>query len=123
MSTSWCTCEPTETARSLGDDTHAVVTRPKWAPEHGLHRVWSRCVGGWRAWLDRCSKQGRGQRSERKTPTPCASGKETEKGDGETTLRLFWLSHALCIFNANRPVQSTAVLYVSVHDGGKVGTE
>ena len=38
MSTSWCTCEPTETARSLGDDTHAVGTRPKWAPEHGLHR-------------------------------------------------------------------------------------
>ena len=28
---SCCMCEPMETAQSLGDDTHAVVTRPKWA--------------------------------------------------------------------------------------------
>ena len=24
----------------FGDDTHAVVTRPKWHGEHGPHRVW-----------------------------------------------------------------------------------
>ena len=31
MTPSWCMCEPTETAQSLGDDTHAVAIRPKWA--------------------------------------------------------------------------------------------
>ena len=36
---SCCMCEPTETAQSLSDDTHAVATRPKWAREHGLHAV------------------------------------------------------------------------------------
>ena len=39
MSMSCCTCEPMETAQSLGDDTHAVGTRPKWARKHGL-RIW-----------------------------------------------------------------------------------
>ena len=34
-----CMCEPVETAQSLGDDTYAVVTRPKWAREQGLHKV------------------------------------------------------------------------------------
>ena len=35
------------------DDTHAVVARPKWAREHGLH---TRCVDGLRVWpIDRCS--------------------------------------------------------------------
>ena len=29
MSMSCCMCEPMETAQSLGDDTHAVVTQPK----------------------------------------------------------------------------------------------
>ena len=33
-----CQDEPTEMAQSLGDDTHAVVTQPKEAREHGLHR-------------------------------------------------------------------------------------
>ena len=31
VSTFCCMCEPLETAQSLGDDTHAVVTRPRWA--------------------------------------------------------------------------------------------
>ena len=55
----------------LGDDTHAVVTRPRWAREHGRHnRVWSRCVGGWEACpTDNCNKDT--GRSERKTPIPC----------------------------------------------------
>ena len=39
MSISCCMCEPMETAQSLGDDSHAVVTRPKWAWEHRLQRV------------------------------------------------------------------------------------
>ena len=34
---SCCMCELLETAQFLGDDTHAVVTRPVWASEHGLH--------------------------------------------------------------------------------------
>ena len=33
---SCCMCEPMETAQSLGDDTHAVVKRPKWAWEYGI---------------------------------------------------------------------------------------
>ena len=37
MSTCLCMCEPVETAQSLGDDTHAVVKRPKWALEHERH--------------------------------------------------------------------------------------
>ena len=32
-----CMCEPVVTAQSLGDETHAVVTRPRWAREHGQH--------------------------------------------------------------------------------------
>ena len=63
MSMSCCMRETVETAQSLGNDTHAVVARPKWAREHGLH---TKCcasleVGGLQAWpIDRCSKQGRG---------------------------------------------------------------
>ena len=37
MSTCLCMCEPMETAQSLGDDTHAVVKRPKWPSEHERH--------------------------------------------------------------------------------------
>ena len=40
-------CEPVEPARSLGVDTHAVVTRPQCAREHGLH---TQC-GHWRRWF------------------------------------------------------------------------
>ena len=36
---SCCMCEPSETAQSPGDDTHAVAARPKWIQEHGFHRV------------------------------------------------------------------------------------
>ena len=56
-------CEPMWTVQSLGDDTHAVVKRPKWAREHGLHteRRVSLGVGWLQAWpMDRSSKQGRG---------------------------------------------------------------
>ena len=34
---SCCMCEPMETAQPLDDDTHAVVTRAKWARENGTH--------------------------------------------------------------------------------------
>ena len=37
MPMSCCMCESQETAQSLGDDTHEVVKRPKWASEHGQH--------------------------------------------------------------------------------------
>ena len=47
---SCCMCEPTETAQSLGDDAHAVATRPKWAREHGTQSV-VLCVCGLRAGL------------------------------------------------------------------------
>ena len=40
MSMTCCVCEATEMEQSLGDDTHAVGTRPKWAREHGLHTKW-----------------------------------------------------------------------------------
>ena len=48
MSMSCCVYEPMETAQCLGDDTHAVIARPKWAREHGLRTdVWSSAsVGG-----------------------------------------------------------------------------
>ena len=37
MPTPCCMCEPLVTAQCLGDETHAVVTRPQWAGEHGQH--------------------------------------------------------------------------------------
>ena len=37
MSICCCMYEPTETAQSLGDDTHAVATRSKEAWKHGQH--------------------------------------------------------------------------------------
>ena len=37
MPTPCCMCEPVVTAQSLGDETHAVITRPQWAGEHGQH--------------------------------------------------------------------------------------
>ena len=44
-------CEPVETAQSLGDDTHVVVARPKWAREHGSHTECGHVVSmGLRAW-------------------------------------------------------------------------
>ena len=70
-------CEPMETAESLGDDTHAVVARPKWAREHGLHTecgpvVSMGCEPGPSM---TCSDEDAG-RSERKTPNPFV---ETDK--------------------------------------------
>ena len=64
MPTSCCMCEPLETAQSLGDDTHAVVSRPKSASEHGLHiGVQSALsVGGLTA---RCSNKLAGGRERR----------------------------------------------------------
>ena len=57
-------CEPVETAQSLGDDTHAVVARPKWAREHGLHTECGHVVSmGLRVWpIDDVPGQGRGQK-------------------------------------------------------------
>ena len=47
MTMSSCICEPLETAQSLGDDTHAVVTRLK---EHqSTHRT---VCGSWRRWVE-----------------------------------------------------------------------
>ena len=37
MSMCCCMCEKMETAQSFGDDTQAVVERPKWASEHQRH--------------------------------------------------------------------------------------
>ena len=55
---SCCVCELMETAPSSGEDTHAVVKKPKWAREHRLH---TKC-GPMQPWpIDGCSKQGRGQ--------------------------------------------------------------
>ena len=34
-----CVCEPPETAKSLGDDTRAVVALPNWHLEHELHTL------------------------------------------------------------------------------------
>ena len=63
MPRSCCACEPIEIAQSLGGDTHAVVTRPKWASDHGFH---TEC-GPLRRWVDSLAhrtvlKQGRGQK-------------------------------------------------------------
>ena len=61
MTVSCCMREPMETAPSPGDDTHAAVTRPMWAREHGLRKVCGR-VGGVRACpIDKYSKKGCGQ--------------------------------------------------------------
>ena len=49
--------DPTETARPLGDDTHAVVARPKWAAVHGIRtgmEVFAEC-------FDRCLGQRRSE--------------------------------------------------------------
>ena len=66
-------CEPTETAQSSGYDTHAVVARLKWAWEHGLRTGVVHSVVGWIALpIDMCSNKDAGK-SDRKTPTPCAT--------------------------------------------------
>ena len=80
---SCCMCEPTETAQSLGDDTHAVVKRSRRASEHGLHtKCGPLCVSGLGKWpIDWCSDKDAGKH-ERKTPTPCGRtgiDKEREK--------------------------------------------
>ena len=68
MTMSSCMCEPMETAQSLGDDTHAVVTRLEG------HQSTDRTVcGSWRWWVESlahpmCSNKDAGKR-ERKTPT------------------------------------------------------
>ena len=67
MSMSCCVCEPMETAQSLGNDTHAMMKRPRWVSEHGRHKkCGSPCpVGGLRAWpVDKCSNKDVGE-SER----------------------------------------------------------
>ena len=78
---SCCMCEPTETAQSLGDDTHAVVKRPRTASEHGFHtKCGSLCVSGLGKWpIDWCSDKDAGKH-ERMTPTPCGrTGIDSEK--------------------------------------------
>ena len=70
----------------FGDDTHAVVTRPKWA-QGGTHRVVTN-VGVLRAWpTDRCSNKDAGK-NESKTPTPCeneqAQNSEKRERDSQT---------------------------------------
>ena len=64
---SCCMCEPTETAQSVGDDPHVVVTRLK---EHQTQTSPQccviRCVGGLQSPAHRCSHKDAG-RSERKT--------------------------------------------------------
>ena len=63
MSMSSCMCEPMETAQSLDDDSHAVVTRPKWAWEHGLQRVCGPLCRGVVCLAHRSVlEQGRGQK-------------------------------------------------------------
>ena len=47
MTMSSCMCEPMETARSLGDDTHAVVTLLK-----GHQSTDSTVRGPWRRWVE-----------------------------------------------------------------------
>ena len=76
---SCCLCEPTETAQSLGEDTHAAVKRPKRAV-----KVWPFCMSGFtKKSTDRCSDKDAGKH-ERKTPTPCGrTGKENEKEKGK----------------------------------------
>ena len=54
------------TTQTFSDDSHAVVTRPRW--EHGLHNVWFFCVGGLGSWpIDMCSNKdaGKGQHETR----------------------------------------------------------
>ena len=72
ISISCCCASEWRQPSLFGDDTHAVVTRPKWAREHGgTHGVVPN-VGGLRAWpIDRCSNKDAG-RSECETLTPCA---------------------------------------------------
>ena len=69
---SCCMCEPKETAQSLGDDTHAVVKRPRWASEYGQHTWCGLYVGGRKAWLttyrqrEREREKGKNRERERK---------------------------------------------------------
>ena len=41
MTASCCMCDPPEMAHSLGDDTHAVMTLPKWHESTDFTLVWS----------------------------------------------------------------------------------
>ena len=63
----------------LGDDTHAVVTRPSWAKGYTKSVVF--CVGGFEVWpIDMCSNKDAGK-GEPETPTLCDErGREREAG-------------------------------------------
>ena len=91
---SCCMCEPMETAQSLGDDTHAVVARPKWAREHGLHTECGPLCRSMDGLIDVCSNEDEG-RSERKTPTPCVETNRQKseaktKTEQHTTRNVAW---------------------------------
>ena len=72
MTMSSCTCEPTETTQSIGDDTRAVETSQR-GRESGPGGGVIFCVGGLGARpIDRCSNKDAGM-SECETPTLCES--------------------------------------------------
>ena len=77
-SMSCCMREPTETAQSLGDDTHAPLARPQLVREQRL-RTECGPLRWWVAWpIHKCSKKDVGKR-ERETHTPTPSLQEKAK--------------------------------------------
>ena len=89
---SCCMREPMETAQSHGDDTRAVVARPKWAREHGLHTECGPLCRSMDGLIDVCSNEDEG-RSERKTPSPCVETNR-QKSEAKTKTEQHTTRHA-----------------------------
>ena len=74
-------------------DTRAVVARPKWAREHGLHTECGPLCLSMEGRIDVCSNEDEG--SARKTPTPCVETNRQKseaktKTEQHTTRNVAW---------------------------------
>ena len=85
MTMSSCMCEPMETAQSLGEDTHAVVTRLK-----GHQSTDCTVCGPWRRWLEslahamRARTRTRANVNVRPRPLVKTDRRKTVRRDEET---------------------------------------
>ena len=104
---SCCRCEPVETAGSLGGDTHAVGTRPKWAREARTAQS-AVPLCRWGASLAHrqvLETRTRAEVNVRPRLLMQQTTKETEKNVDETTWSVLWLVPISwrCVFNRLSP--------------------
>ena len=88
MTVSSCMCEPMETARSLGDDTHEYVTRLK-----GHQSTDCTVCGPWRRWVEslahpmRARTRTRGNVNVRPRPLVKTNRHKTARREEETRIQ------------------------------------